>query len=251
MGLIGIHCPYKRKDISMQDCLECARTQQNPCGYPAEVVEGIKFFNESENRKDMVSATAILGCMRSIYLGQTNDYYAPLDSLYWSFRGQLGHLLCEKFKQGGAITEKRFRRTVGKIKISGKMDVIYPDLKLIRDFKTTKAVPRKDTPYENHILQTNIYKWILAKPDNEEPIEIDKLKVTYFDMKETKTVDCPLMEEAEIEKKVLANGAILQNAFDTGEIPEVKEDYPTDWQCNGYCPVAGMCSKIWKAGQKV
>ncbi len=250
MPLIGIHCPYKRKDILMDDCLACARTMENPCHYPAEVVDGIKFFHETEARKGLISATAILDCVRATYLERTNDYFDTLDHLYWAFRGQLGHMLCEKFQQEGAIVEKRFYRTEAGVKMSGKMDVIYPKQGIIRDFKTTKAVPKKDTPYSNHILQTNIYRWILKKPDADLPIEITKLLITYFDMKDTKTIEAPILDDSEIEKSMLSNGSLLSNAFNTGEIPDVHTDYPTHWKCSGYCAVAKECNSIWKMGQK-
>lgn len=251
MPLVGIQCTHKRKNVSLDECLACAQTQKNPCKYAAEVVEGIKFFAESEaeKRKGMVSATSILGCVRNTFLCQTNDYYSPLDSLYWAFRGQIFHLLCEKFKQEGTTTEKRFYRTVGKLKISGKMDTIYPATKLLRDWKTTKMVPRRDIPYGNHVEQCNIYRWILAKPDNTEPVPIEKILVTYFDMNCTKTLECPIMDLDEVEKKILINGSLLQHAFETGEVPDVVEQYPTFWQCSKYCGVAKQCSKIWKMGQ--
>jgi len=244
MPLAGII--FDGEKIPLNQCVDFANI--NYSKYPPEIVAGMVAFNSEE--REAITVTSLLDCPRALFLSRLNDYYENYSHLFWSFRGQLGHILAEKFAKKGAIVEKRYYRTIAGITISGKPDTIYPKEGMIRDFKTTNALPKYGKPWKNHPPQLNAYRYLLAKPDNDEPIEINQLLVTYFTMKDTVTVEAPLEDLDKVEATLLAKASILKYAFDNKQIPDVPEEYPTYWKCNGYCPMAKECAKIWKMGQK-
>lgn len=249
--LKGINCPFNGK-VLLKDCLTCALKHENKCEVPSEIVKGILSFLQ-EDRGDMISPSAITGCMRKVFLQRTNDYYDSLDQLYWAFRGQLAHGLAERYQEEGAVVEKRFYRTLANgITISGKPDAVYPAWALLRDWKTSRAIPKYDKPYDNHNIQTNIYRYILAKPDKEEPIRVDNIKITYMTMDSTKTLHAQLMPEAEVEELLLSSSEMLKDAFDNGVIPPVPKEYPNYGLCK-FCPseIKELCSQVYRMGRNV
>jgi hypothetical protein len=247
--LIGINCPFLGK-VSLEECLACATRHENKCETPSEVIRGI--LAVQEERGTMISPSALTGCIRKSFLKNTNDYYDSLDQLYWSFRGQLAHSLLEKYQEEGAVVEKRLTRTLANgITISGKPDAYYPKLNLLRDWKTSRAVPKYNKPYDNHNLQVNMYRYILAKPDNEAPVPIDEIKVTYLSMDATKTVPAMLMSDRELEDILLNGSEMLKDAFDNGVVPVVPKEYPNYPLCK-YCPseIREKCSEVFRMGRE-
>lgn len=236
--------------VPLSECVEYAKKNLESC--TPEIVRGIVSFAQ-EDRKDTINVTSLLGCIRGAFLERTNDYSAKLESLFWAFRGQLGHILAEKYKLDNTIVEKRYYRTFESICITGKPDVIYPDLGIIRDFKTCKVVPKYEKAYQNHPPQLNAYRWILAKPDEETAIEINKFYITYMDMAREKVISLDPWDMEETEKYIVPKACLLNHALKTKEIPAVPDEYPNYWKCSNYCPeeIKAICSKIWRMGQKV
>ena len=240
MGLVGFRCskPSRRQDkgkpVSFDECIACAESTANECHFTASIIRAMVDHRKEE--RDAISVTQLGGCLRESYLSSKYDYYADLEQLYFAFRGELAHLVVERYQERGAIAEKRFYREYNGIKISGKPDVILPEEKLIRDYKTAKEVPRFSYPYRNHSQQLNLYAWLV-------PYEVERLQVVYMDMKGVKICEAPLWSKKEIEALLEEKLPILDAAFNHGIVPKADFD---NWQCNGWCNVKSICRELYE-----
>lgn len=269
-----------KRRVSFEQCLKCAETCENGCNFTAPFIQAFSNMGERTH----ISVTSSIGCLRNTYLSRTEDYYADPEGLYFLYRGQLAHKVLEDNPEKDSICEIEFVRSFkmpngDEYTIQGRPDVIIPSKALIRDYKTTKAVPsyRQTKPYTNHIQQLNIYKWLVAGQtvidddgnqhklpckavfngvEQEVPAfgAIKKLQVIYMDMAHVKTTDSPVYDDSEAEQFLMDKVPVLKNALDNGVVPP-KED---SWQCNGYCNMKSSCDKHymeelkaqWTAEQK-
>lgn len=242
--LKGFECMLGEVDFSK--CAVCDKKYKE-CEYPPEILAGMNAVQE--DRGESISVTSLLGCLRCIYLGRKEEFYAPPEDLYATFRGSIAHYVVQKHSLPDCVVEKRFFKTIGGIKITGKPDLIVPSIGLLRDYKTCKEVPRSykggSQPYTNHNQQLQLYRWLVA-----EEFEIKKLDVVYMDMSQFKTCEVKrIWTDDEVEEFLLPRATVLRNAFQKGMIPKVHEEYPTYWQCGGYCSVSKQCSKLWQEGK--
>lgn len=240
MSLVGFKCckTSRKHDVeklvSFSECIDCAETTKNPCHFTAPIIRAMTEREQQE--REGITVTQLAGCPRASYLGYKYDHYVDLEQLYFAFRGELAHLVIERHQEKDAIAEKRFYREYNGVKISGQPDIIIPDKKLIRDYKTAKEVPRFNVPFRNHSQQLNLYAWLV-------PYEIDRLQVVYLDMKGVKICDAPLWSDKEIERLLEKKLPILDRAFKDNIAPPA--DF-TNWQCNGWCNVKSVCLKLYE-----
>lgn len=240
MGLVGFKCcrPSRRYDreklVSFDECIACAQTTENECHFTAPIIKAM--ISKEQEEREGITVTQLSGCLRESYLSYKHDYYADLEHLYFAFRGELAHLIIERYQEPGAVVEQRFYREYNGIKISGKPDVILPDKKLIRDYKTAKEVPRFSYPYRNHSQQLNLYAWLV-------PFEIERLQVVYLDMKGVKICEAPRWKKSETEALLNRKLPILDDAFNHGIVPAADFD---NWQCNGWCNVKSLCRSLYE-----
>ncbi len=161
-------------------------------------------------------------------LDQRHQIFVSPEQTYWSFRGQLAHSIVELAQTDSAVVEKTFRRDIEGITIVGTPDVIYPDRGLVVDYKTTAMTPKKG-PYPHHVLQVNIYRWLV-----QDYHRINRLEIVYLDMKGTARCEAPVMSLAEVEEFVIPRARLLKRGLEGGELPDqVGEE--GRWQCWGYC----------------
>lgn len=240
MGLIGFKCakPSRKHDrerfVSFEECIACAETTSNECHFTAPIIKAMA-DRERVERKG-ITVTQLSGCLRESYLSYKYDHYVDLEQLYFAFRGELAHLVIERYQEKDAIAEKRFYREFNGIKISGQPDIVIPQKKLIRDYKTAKEVPRFSYPFRNHSQQLNLYAWLV-------PYEIERLQAVYLDMKGVKICDAQLWSEKEIEALLRQKLPILNRAFNHDILPPADFD---NWQCNGWCNVKSICRKLYE-----
>ncbi len=143
----GFVCELDNTRVSPEDCLSCSYDRQvrglNTCHYPPPVIQGII---ESNQPRDLMgySATELIGCHRRVVLKEQVDYWVKPSRAYWAFRGQLGHAIVAGYTNGQAqaIVEKRYYAELDGMLITGQPDVVYPDDRLLVDYKTTKSVPK-------------------------------------------------------------------------------------------------------------
>jgi len=285
MPLKGFRCKH-HGEASFDTCIEA-----NCPSAPRFVLESIKEQHGKDYHKgDVITATTMTGCLRSAYLTRVRDYYASVDSLYYSWRGTLIHKIFEFPNVEKWDSEKLYKRVVDGIEIFGKIDAydrakdrnILYDLKTIGDNGLNFVI--KQGAKDDHVLQTNIYRWLMQLPVNE-------IKIVYLSMmgfaetgkenwidqsfkyepdikkmgmkaavptgKFTKsgwqryqccydTPPVPFMPDEEIENFIATNSKILKHAFDTDTVPDINIDDSTrDWKCNmKYCPVFTDCQEI-------
>lgn len=226
MPVIGFDCPYKGK-VDFGFCLRDAATHNQPCQFAYPVLKGM-VRNETKPRTG-IHVTSLLGCLRKAILQQRHDLYVSPEQSYWPFRGQLAHAVVQLAQEESAVTERTFRRQVEGITIVGTPDVIYPDRRLLVDYKTTAMVPKKG-PYPQHAQQVNIYRWLV-----QQHYPVDRLEIVYLDMKGAGREAVNLTPLQEVEDFILPRARLLKRAMDGGTLPpQVGEE--GRWQCWGYCP---------------
>lgn len=241
----GVFCD--ENVVSFENCIKCASTLENKCPFTLEVVQSIIDGRDQEDKLNL-RASNILDCPRSVYLQATTTYNIKLEDYYYAFRGTLIHKLLETSKKvRGAIVEKRFFKKCGDFTISGKPDFILPKKKFLRDWKTTKELPRYNSAYSSHTNQFNVYRWLLA-PE----IEIDNGEIVYLSMEGMKRIPIPkskMISLEEIERGINHSASILTEAFKNNTPPPVPEDFPKYWKCDRFCDVSTACFNEFKKGK--
>ncbi len=157
-----------RSKVLFDDALAQALEDGEWEGMPYEVLVGIRSQVEQE-RPDGFSATQLLGCPRKSFLEAEEDFYVEPMSNFPAFRGTVIHDILDRAAPVGAVTEERVHRDHRGIIISGQPDTLRLSMRgrnrtkhLIRDWKSTKSLPRYDNAYTNHQQQINLYRWILG-----------------------------------------------------------------------------------------
>jgi hypothetical protein len=240
----GFICVKTGERLPFAECLECARSRLNrklDCPFDEGTIEGM--IRHIKDKKG-ISVTMISGCHRAIFLQRHHDYFVRPGQLYWAFRGQIAHAIMEESTlHKDAVREKEFSKTWEGIKITGTPDLIIPSQKVLKDYKTTKAVPEylnKDgrvLAWENHRVQLNLYRWLI-------PHEIDAMEVVYFSMMDT--LICPVdawPDEPRRKSDMTADRYLEENlvplsmALESGTLPP----YARTWACDKYCGMADLC----------
>ncbi len=226
MPIIGFDCPFKGK-VSFEFCLADAATHRQPCQFSYPILRGM--VRNEQKERDGIHVTSLLNCLRKVALDQRHQLYVSPEQTYWAFRGQLAHAIVELAQTDNAVAERTFTREIEGITIVGTPDVIYPDRSLLVDYKTTAMTPKKG-PYPQHVLQVNIYRWLV-----QEHFRINRLEIVYMDMKTTARCNVRLMSLSEVEEFIAPRARQLKDALAGGELPpQVGEE--GRWQCWGYCP---------------
>jgi len=224
--IVGFQCQH-RHEVSFEQCFACAQTQRQPCQFSYPILFGMMRTEHEE--VEGIRVTSLLNCLRKVVLEKRLEVHVPPENLYWSFRGRLAHAIVEYAQSDGAVVETRFTRVVEGIPITGKPDVIYPQQALMVDYKTTAMVPRLG-PYDHHVMQLNIYRWLVQGH-----YRVSRLEILYLDMKTTRRCQIPTMPLKQVEEFILPRAHLLHSALDGGELPPQAQGDGL-WQCWGYCP---------------
>ncbi len=232
----GFHCPEGKGDLFFNECLKCAASHKNTCQFDYPILAAM---HRNIRKGDGISVSSLLNCLRKVVLQIRNDVYLDPKELYYAFRGQLFHTVIAQAQADGAICEKRFKRTVAGIILSGHPDVIYPECKKLVDYKSTRRIPKDNAPYSSHGIQVNLYRY-LAAPQ----YQVDHLEIVYFDMSSVKRIEVEVMGTKKLLDWLVPRIRELKIAFDGGKLPE-RVGSDGLWQCNGYCPFTKFC---WPKG---
>jgi hypothetical protein len=173
--------------VSFDACLACS----DEC-FDLEVREAL-FERElnwqaEEHTKDNISATALLGCLRSTYLERITDYAAPPESMWFSLRGELIHRLIERPDMDNPYlrrSEMRLHAEVNGMKISGQVDnykLRFLEKGVLKDWKSIGDNGLQyiifDGAKEEHMWQTNIYAWLCRQNG----YEVDRIEIAYLSL---------------------------------------------------------------------
>ena len=237
-------------DYTFDQALDLARKGLLPLPYPviAAVVDTIR-RRDAERSPDEVSVTDLTMCPRSKVIRIVHDYYADLDRVFTLFRGLLVHEVLAKYAAEHAIVETRAFREYKGYKLYGT-----PDSLVLRnsgryhlvDFKTTKRIPYY-SPYSNHVVQVNVYRWLLDLPVHETDIDIvyislDEAKVSAKRLESSRQ---QIWDDERVEKFLDEHFLPLARLVENREILPVSmvDESILSWAC-GYCPVVQQCLKL-------
>lgn len=243
MPQIGFKCVKTDENKSFDDCIDCSRSPDH-CEFPPEMLIGIRRIVQPRSVNPMEPSITLLcrDCVRQSVIESNFDFYVSPRKLYPAFRGTMIHRVLEAITTKDSWTEQTHQKSLtlddGKvILVSGRPDKIVPSQKLIRDYKTTVRVPTKDEPYGKHAEQLNGYRWLWC-----DLFEIDKLRLQYIDMRNTKQVKVPLMPVEQVEAYLKEQALVYVNCMLTNTVP-LGEYNTKNWICR-YCDVTDICQEI-------
>jgi len=234
--IVGFVCPMDESNVTFEECLACAAGHHNECAFDYPILAGM---HRNIRRSVGISVSSLLNCLRKVVLEARRDVYLPLEQLYYAFRGQLFHAVIAGAQEEGAVVEQRFERTVAGIALSGHPDVVYPQLRKLVDYKSTRRVPKGDAPYANHAIQVNLYRYLVAPQ-----YEVDELEIVYLDMNRVKRVPVEVMTTRQLMGWLVPRLKVLKAALEGGKLPKRVASEGV-WQCDGYCPFTDDC---WPKG---
>jgi CRISPR/Cas system-associated exonuclease Cas4 (RecB family) len=174
-------CSAGRGEVTKDQCLACARSMQQRCGYDYALVK----IMLSEKERTGIHVTDITGCLRRAWYEKTDTAPEYLHARAYLLIGNAMHHYLEVNGKGGDA-----ERSIEAMGIEGTMDV-YRDGNIV-DFKTTRWLTPSKLPYGSHAMQVNIYAEMMRTMGH----EVNKLFVQYIDMSgPTKCKTCKHMFE--------------------------------------------------------
>lgn len=168
MPIVGVHCAdpkfrraHVKKEIPLQDCLNCAATRENPCQFTYEMLRSM--FDEQQDRGERISTTTLTGkCLRSEFLKRKGEFHESPEKLWPAFRGTMFHGQLEYQAPPWCIAEARYKVHIEDLgEFTGSPDLVDPRAGKLYDYKTTKEVPRFDYPWEDHANQVQVNRWLV------------------------------------------------------------------------------------------
>lgn len=253
---VGVHCCLTGEDLTDAEALEHSKRQE--CELAPEMMAGI--LDESGRETAFISATMLTGCRRQVRLKMEEDYRVYPQKMFPAWRGTLGHLAMERYPEPGYLYEGRWQIQLPGVSkpFTGQIDKLGIKQKRIIDFKTKQDAKIPSFPEKAHILQLNIYRWLVFngwpqkpfrmragglmhefKPGEPAKIEIEHLELVYWSFSKVRKLSVPLMPMEEVESFVKAK---LQETLgkETPPVPEelnpLRHPLCTDW-----CPVQQFC----------
>lgn len=262
----GISCIKDKGKVSLEECLKCSATAENKCHYTSAMIRAIMGQIEHQEKYHV---TMLTGCLRSVYYGLTEDLYPTLQNLYYFFRGRAFHENLEHNELGyeheikvkkkiliEPIINEMCELKLGKpfeVELQGSIDEINLKKGLIRDYKSTKSIPKFQYAYTNHTLQLNIYLYLLQNDKRwTYGWEPQVFEAVYLDMSFSKRCKIKIMDYTVLDELIKSKLYTLEKAFmPIGSKPPLRkvEDL---WACE-YCAAREVCERDYikeiKAGE--
>ena len=179
MPQVGWFDPSTQRRGLFQEILEEAEFHGDAMGFPYEVLNGM-YQQATKERPDALTVTSLLANPRHVKLEKANAYFAEPGHNYATFRGNIVHSIMEQYGGPDSIIEERVDRVFagsdGDVTISGQPDTVQirstNGRTLVRDWKSTKELPRYDNAYSNHMAQVNLYRWVLGLDPEQTDLEV-------------------------------------------------------------------------------
>lgn len=268
---VGWYDPETKRRGLFEEILEEARQHGDAMGFPYEVLNGMH-QQALKERPDAVTVTSLLANPRHVKLERANAYFAEPAQNYATFRGNIVHSIMEQYGDAGSVIEERvdrvFTGTTGETTISGQPDTVQlrstNGRTLLRDWKSTKELPRYDNAYSNHMAQVNLYRWILGLDPEQTDLEVvyvsmDGIKIIPLKHGGTSARGRKITEQHWSDERVAEFIEQRLTLYNTQPILRY-EDIPEDdlWMCN-YSPVENLCRRLaareareaWEQGRDV
>jgi len=258
---MNITCSAGKGVMTTEACKACALKEEHaPCGFDYTLLKALFSSSEQERRRNEVHVTDITGCLRKSFLDKTNP--AP-EVVHETLTRWLGTAVHAGIEGSDVVVDSEL--PVSWEGLVGKSDIVYKDGRLV-DIKTTRWIYPEKLPYGSHVMQVNIYAYMLRKMGR----EINRLQIQYIDMSgpskcrkcrvPVRWVDgelkCPvcngfvkgahlgaylveaqLLTDAEIETYVIDRKEALQGSLEMGMMPEMEAGYLCAYcaHCNVNC----------------
>lgn len=168
MSLTGIYCAdpkFRRKDelheVSIPDCLACAATRENPCHFTLELLRSL--YASVQDRGERISTTTLTAkCQRQRYFDAKREYALKPEQLWPAWWGTNFHTEMEVHGEEPTVCEARFFVWLdGLGEMSGSPDTVDVPNGILGDYKFPKEVPRFNYPWEDHIEQCQVNRWLV------------------------------------------------------------------------------------------
>lgn len=247
--------------VGVQDCLSCARTRvDRACPWNHTLLKLMV-----DRVDDRISPTRLAQCPRQVALKRRYDYALDPAVQFPSARGTIFHKGLELLAgEDGGLTEVELERDFHGTTIQGRLDLVYPDLGLLVDYKTVPYIAaggrtKKDgtlsqatTPSPDHIAQLSVYAWLcrdglwVNRPD---PLRVQwpiaAAEVVFLDMGKSRRVGVQLWDQAQVERYLAQRVPLLQQAYlrDSLLPPVLDPEDPDFYQCER-CPVQDICHQL-------
>jgi CRISPR/Cas system-associated exonuclease Cas4 (RecB family) len=255
-----ILCDAGSGEISKIDCLQCAASNHNTCGFGYALLNAL--FKSNEQDRKGIHVTDLTGCLRQAYYAK--EYYPkeyPHDMMA-RFLGTAVHKYIESFNDGKFESEL----PVEGMGLVGTADTVYGSR--VEDTKTTRWIKLDKLPYGSHVQQVNIYAALLKAQGR----SIDTAAIQYIDMSGPSKcskcrgpvapgedgvfichrcghslpgwhpgvalVEIQLEEPGMVAEWIQTRLKILEMALENGEAPDSEVSYLCD-----YCPFQRQCAE--------
>jgi len=255
---MNITCSAEKGVLDTEKCLVCA-LDTPPCGYDRAVLKNIFGDSQHEERKSTIHVTDLTGCIRKAWYEKTNP--AP-EYPHEALTRWLGTKIHGAIEGSDEFMDSEL--PVVWDTLVGKSDIVYKDGRIV-DIKTSRWLIPSKLPYGSHVLQVNIYAFMLRKMGR----DVSRLQIQYIDMsgpskcracrlavrmydgvyrcpscgKEIKNahlgamlVDIPIMRDDEIMERISERKENLENAMAMGIAPQKEPGY----LCS-YCNSVEIC----------
>jgi|SRR5579859_994752 len=257
--LSGTRCawlqPGSEIRVETRDCLACASSGKNPCGYPLPM---LRLMTRDRDPKVVnCSATMLGGCPREQGIKKHVGWYIHPDKAYTRAFGSVVHIGLEKLHNPGteAVIETRYSREIllkeKKVSVTAQLDALYFEDDthvLIKDYKvvSTLAPSKLKRKAENYIPQLSIQRWIL----DHHGIIVTDATLTFIAHDGRRDISLLFEEDfphllsldetqAYLERRLPALVASLE-----GNLPPPLDNPADFWRCR-YCDVSQECQDRW------
>jgi hypothetical protein len=221
-------------------------------GFPYTILKAIK--DDTDQEHDLISASQLAGCLRQAYLRRTVDYYEEPGRRIPLLMGNFVHHILEKGAPEDALTEVPLQWTTPHgITVTGHADFVWPQLRLLTDWKTARWVNPEKLPYGHHEIQINLYAFMLRHNEIEPVVNVEELQLVYIDLtgparngghNGVVVVPIDFWPDEKVASFITARAGLLYLAQEQGTIPPMIER-DERWACR-YCAerIFNRCREI-------
>jgi CRISPR/Cas system-associated exonuclease Cas4 (RecB family) len=255
-----ILCSDTNEEMTHEACLAHALlTGRPPCGFDYMLLKSLYASNQKPERASEIHVTDLTGCqLRAFYDKREPSPEYPHEILL-RWMGSGFHKMVES--EDTNLESELALEVEG---IVGRTDIVYKDGRLV-DLKFTRWMMPDKLPYGSHVLQVNIYAWMLRRMGR----DVNRVQIQYIDASgPTKCrahkipvrnidgvlacpkcltapknahlgvylLDVPLYSDEQVEDIISERKRDLRAALDMGFPPEPEPSF----LC-GYCPHREKC----------
>lgn len=169
---MNILCSASGAQYTIAECLGCALDAgRPPCGYDYALLKSLYASSEQDERANSIHVTDLTGCTRRAYYDKREPSPEYPHEMLVRWMGSGFHKMVE-----GSDQFLDCELPLAFDGIVGRSDLVYKDGRLV-DLKFTRWMMVDKLPYGSHILQVNVYAWMLRQQGR----EINRLQIQYID----------------------------------------------------------------------